>query len=76
LVRIFISYQVGDASITSKPINAPRVVITEENQEPNIEPTIVRNEKNMIHQFLWVYNNDFSLSLKNLGSFKCHEISD
>ncbi len=74
MVEVFIGYQIGDASITSKPINAPKVVVTEENQEPNIGPTIVGIEKNMIHQFLWAYKDGFSLSLQYLGSFKCHEI--
>jgi hypothetical protein len=45
LVEVFIGYQIGDASITSKPINAPKVVVIEENQEPNIGPTIVGIEK-------------------------------
>jgi len=60
--------------LLAKPINAPKVVVTEENEKPNIRPAIVVIEKNMIHQFLWAYKDGFSLSLQYLGSFKCHEI--
>jgi hypothetical protein len=63
----FINYQVGDASIISKPISAPKVVVMEENQDPNIGLAIVGSEKNMIHQFLWAYKDSFFLSIKNLG---------
>jgi hypothetical protein len=46
----------------------------EENEELNIGPAIVGSEKNMIHQFIWAYKDGFSLRLRDLGSFKCHEI--
>jgi hypothetical protein len=62
------------AYATNKPINAPKVVVLENNWEPNIELVIVGDERSKIHQFLWAYKDGCAFGLKNLGSFKGHEI--